>query len=232
MKYTSTILLLLTAIVQLRAQAPFERDFNTLREQRDKAAATAMDPINRRYQAGLEQLFRRATQGSDLDTALKAKAELQSLATASTPTAAKATPAATPAVTVAPQTSTPTKVRSSNLVLSPEAMTWDQAVQWCIANRVQMLSYATWADEKNRSKINEEIGKNGVWVGLSYDFDRKLWLDLDGSVVAKPLFNPEMNPPKERMKSVGFHALFVGRKSVIYDVPGDAKQRVLGTKLL
>jgi len=231
MKYTSTILLLLTAIVQLRAQAPFERDFNTLREQRDKAAAAAMDPINRRYQAGLEQLFRRATQGSDLDTALKAKAELQALATASAPTAAKATPAATPAVTVAPQTSTPTKVRSSNLVLSPEAMTWDQAVQWCVANRVQMLSYANWAEEKNREKINDEIGKHGVWIGLTFDFERRVWLDVDGSVVAKPRFNPSMNPPGSSAKGVGVHALFTRGQSIIYDVKGDNKHHVLATKI-
>ena len=231
MKYVSAILLLLSAIVQLRAQAPFERDFNTLREQRDKAAAAAMDPINRRYQAGLEQLFRRATQGSDLDTALKAKAELQALSATTAPAGVtvRTTPVETSGVT--PKTVIPTKVRSSNLVLSPEAMPWEQAVQWCVANRVQMLSYATWADEKNRDKLNAEIGKSGVWVGLSYDFDQKVWLDLDGSVVAKPVFNPEMIPPNSRLKGVGFHAIYFGGKSVVYDAAGDTKQRVLGTKL-
>ena len=110
-------------------------------------------------------------------------------------------------------------------------MTWDQALQWCVANRVQMLSYATWADEKNRDKINDEIGNKGVWVGLSYDFDQKHWTDLDGSVVAIPLFNPEMIPPNQRYKGVGFHAMYVGGKKVIYDAAGDTKQRVLGTKI-
>ena len=224
-----TFTVLLSISFHLHAQAPFDRDFNLLREQRDKAAAVAMDPINRRYQAGLEQLFRRATQGSDLDTALKAKAELQALAAANAPKApaATATPTATGGVTVV----APAKVRSSNLVLSPESMTWDQAVQWCVANRVQMLSYATWADEKNRDKINDEIGNKGIWVGLSYDFDLKHWVDLDGSVIAKPLFNPEMKVPNQRSKAVGVHALYVGGKSVIYDVHGDSKQRVLATKL-
>ena len=217
MKYITMAVLLLSSIFHLHAEAPFEREFTLLREQRDKASTAAMEPINRRYQAGLEQLLRRATQGSDLDTALKAKAELQALTGK--------------AATAAQQAAAPAKVRATNLVLSPEAMTWDQAVQWCVANRVQMLSYATWADEKARIKINDEIGNKGIWVGLSYDFDRKLWLDVDGSVVAKPRFNPEMNPPKEQMKNVGFHALYVGGKSVIYDAPGDGKQRVLGTKI-
>ena len=71
-----------TAAWTLGAETPFEREFKQLREQRDKAVASAIDPIHRRYQASLEQLLRRATQGGDLETAIKLKAELQSPNTA------------------------------------------------------------------------------------------------------------------------------------------------------
>ena len=60
----------------LRAETATERDFNLARAERDKAAAAAVEPINRRYKDSLEQLLRRATQGNDLNTALKIKTEL------------------------------------------------------------------------------------------------------------------------------------------------------------
>ena len=60
----------------LVAEPPFDRDLKQLKEQRDRAIAAASEPINRRYRESLEQLLRRATQGNDLDTALKVKTEL------------------------------------------------------------------------------------------------------------------------------------------------------------
>ena len=66
-----------TATSTILAETPFEREFVQLREQRAKAVAAAVDPINRKYQATLDQLLRRATQGNDLDTAIKLKAELE-----------------------------------------------------------------------------------------------------------------------------------------------------------
>ena len=63
----------------LRAESAFEREFTQAREQRDKAIASAVDPINRRYQTTLEQLLRKATQANDLDAALKIQNELKSI---------------------------------------------------------------------------------------------------------------------------------------------------------
>lgn len=60
----------------LFAASPLERELAQLREERDKAIAAATDPINRRYQASLEQLLHRATQTNDLDTTNKIKAEM------------------------------------------------------------------------------------------------------------------------------------------------------------
>lgn len=63
----------------LYAQSQFDRELSQLREQRDKAIATAADPINRRYQTSLEQLLRKATQSNDLESAVKIQNELKGI---------------------------------------------------------------------------------------------------------------------------------------------------------
>lgn len=67
------------AAAPLQAQTDAAREFEQVQQQRDKAIAAAIEPINRRYQQSLEQLLRRATQSNDLDTAVKIKAALASL---------------------------------------------------------------------------------------------------------------------------------------------------------
>ena len=62
----------------LHAESPYLREFNLLQEQRDKAVTAAIEPVNRRYQASLEQLMRKATQANDLDTATRIKQSLAS----------------------------------------------------------------------------------------------------------------------------------------------------------
>ena len=58
------------------ADSEYDRQLAALAAERDKAIAGATEPINRRYQAALEQLLRRATQSSDLEAAVKIKAAL------------------------------------------------------------------------------------------------------------------------------------------------------------
>jgi hypothetical protein len=58
------------------AQNQFERELAQLRDQRDKAAKAATEPIDRRYKAALEQTLRRAMQANDLEAAVKIKAAL------------------------------------------------------------------------------------------------------------------------------------------------------------
>ena len=88
MKYNVILIILAaTAASPIRAESPFEREFKQLREQRDKTVAAAVEPINRRYQASLDQLLRRATQGNDLETALKIK-EAMTVVSPGAPTAA------------------------------------------------------------------------------------------------------------------------------------------------
>lgn len=73
------VILLSTASLTL-AESPFVGELETLKSQRDKAIATATDPINRRYQEALEAMLRKATQASDLDAAIVIKVEIASLA--------------------------------------------------------------------------------------------------------------------------------------------------------
>ena len=79
----------------IRAESPFEREFNQLRDQRDKTFAAAVEPINRKYQASLDQLLRRATQGNDLETALKIKEAMTQVSPGAATSAAPSSEATT-----------------------------------------------------------------------------------------------------------------------------------------
>jgi hypothetical protein len=81
---TSALLLLASAAV-VHAQSSYERELAQLKEQRDQAKAAVVEPIERRYQTALEQLLKRATQGNDLDAALKIKEELEKFPSSSDP---------------------------------------------------------------------------------------------------------------------------------------------------
>ena len=93
MKHTYAATALLIAIVSAShaiAESSYERDFKQLKQQRDKALATAAEPIDRRYKDSLEQLLRRATQSNDLAAAVTIKQELDKLGgTAVLPAAAQ-----------------------------------------------------------------------------------------------------------------------------------------------
>lgn len=63
---------LLAPLVTLRAaDSPVEQELKVLQEQREKAVAAALDPIERRYQESLEQMLRRALQAKDLEASVK-----------------------------------------------------------------------------------------------------------------------------------------------------------------
>lgn len=86
----STILvvtLVLFSAFKVNAQSSYEREFQQLTEQRDKAAAAALAPIDRRYHELLGQLLKRATQANDLTTAVKIQAKLDESNSGSTPEA-------------------------------------------------------------------------------------------------------------------------------------------------
>jgi hypothetical protein len=80
-------------IPALRAETLEERDFKLLRAERDRAAAAAMEPVNRHYREGLDKLFKRATQAAELDLAKEIQAELQVVGGAPAATAAGGAPA-------------------------------------------------------------------------------------------------------------------------------------------
>ncbi len=72
---SSFAILLLTP--SLRAETNTEREFQQLRANRDKATAAAVEPINRRYKEELEKLFKKATQGAELNLANTIRKELE-----------------------------------------------------------------------------------------------------------------------------------------------------------
>ena len=79
-----TLILLTLSAARLLAESLMERELKLLQEQREKALASVSEPINRKYQASLEQLLRRAMQTNDLDGAVKIKQEM-AVGTPSTP---------------------------------------------------------------------------------------------------------------------------------------------------
>lgn len=62
------------------AESDSAQEFKRLDEEHQKAITAAIEPINRRYQESLEQLLRKATQANDLDTAVRIKEVIGTLA--------------------------------------------------------------------------------------------------------------------------------------------------------
>lgn len=78
-RLVSTSLLALLALSLSAAESPYQRDFDQLRVQKEKAVAAAVEPLNRHYKEALDQLYRRTVQANDAATAEQIKAELKQL---------------------------------------------------------------------------------------------------------------------------------------------------------
>lgn len=117
MKSKFILLLILTAVASALAETDSAREFRQLQDQRQKALIAAAEPVNRRYQAALEQLFRRATMADDLDTAIAIRSELATVAPAS------ATTTTTPPAT-APTETTDTSKTPLGQFLSGTRWVW------------------------------------------------------------------------------------------------------------
>ncbi len=72
-----TLLPTLLLALPLFADTDMARELKQLVEQRDVAAAVALAPVNKRHTEALTQLLAHATRAGDLDTAVKARAELE-----------------------------------------------------------------------------------------------------------------------------------------------------------
>jgi hypothetical protein len=68
------------AIAASYAESANEIELKQVLEQRDKAIAAAVEPINRRTRESLEKLLRKATQANDLDAAVKIQKAIKDLA--------------------------------------------------------------------------------------------------------------------------------------------------------
>jgi hypothetical protein len=78
--FAATVLLLDGSA--LSADSQFLAEFMRLTQERDKALAAAEAPINKKYEAALTDLLRRATKANDLDAALKIRSTIESLTAA------------------------------------------------------------------------------------------------------------------------------------------------------
>ena len=67
------VCVLIMAGAAVSSETLFERELERLRSDHEKAVATALAPIERRYQADLEALLHRATRANDIDAATKIK---------------------------------------------------------------------------------------------------------------------------------------------------------------
>jgi hypothetical protein len=79
MRHCLITIILFGVVSSSFAQSQLGREFTQLQEQQAKAVAAALEPVNRRYQLALETLLRRATQASDLQTAVLVSDELKKL---------------------------------------------------------------------------------------------------------------------------------------------------------
>jgi hypothetical protein len=68
---TAVLIGITSTATLLSGNSPYESDLRQLEQQHAAAVATAVEALNRRYQADLEQLLKRATQNNDLDAAIK-----------------------------------------------------------------------------------------------------------------------------------------------------------------
>jgi hypothetical protein len=96
----AAILVVAISNPNIHAQSPGELEFRQARAARDKALASAAEPINRRYLETLNTLFKKATQAANLELAKAIKAEIQAVGGTTAVAAASGTtpaPAAVPA---------------------------------------------------------------------------------------------------------------------------------------
>ena len=156
---TTSVLLIGFAVTILRAETPAERELKLLQDQRDKAIAIASEPINRKYQAALEQLLRRATQSNDLETALKIKQEL-----------------GTPATSAATSTE-----RTHHKWVRASRTDFDGAKKQAEAAKGHLPMLKTEADQKSFMTSFSKPPNGAAWLDLEYDDATQRWVWADGT---------------------------------------------------
>jgi hypothetical protein len=156
---TMSVLLVGFAVCTLRAETPAERELKLLQNQRDKAIATASEPINRKFQAALEQLLRRATQSNDLETALKIKQELGT-------TAAGATASTE---------------RTHHKRVKASRTDFAGAKKQAEAAKGHLPMLKTEADQKSFMTAYSKTPNFAAWLDLEYDDAEQRWKWADGT---------------------------------------------------
>ncbi|MBK8094360.1 MAG: C-type lectin domain-containing protein [Verrucomicrobiaceae bacterium] len=218
---TRAILALLSLFVfGQETQAADPPDLSRLRESWQRAKQQANAPLDKKYDDALRALKLRYTKEGNLEAAIAVDTELKSLTPQSS------------AVTQPPDTKADDiSFRGSQMVLSPGKLKWADAVKWCSENDLTMLSHELLTNEGAREKINRLRKDNTIWIGVSFDFEKHVWLDVDGSEIKKPWFNPSHKDPEPTHSSRnngGMHANFGG--GTMYETPATSEAWTIGIK--
>jgi hypothetical protein len=154
-----TLAIAIAATSWVRAESPFERDFLQLKAQRDRAAATALAPIEQRYREELKKLLQRAIQGNDLSAALKIKG-------------AFGKPNGVPDDAI--------EFNGKWYHIYPEPVSWSDARQKC---RSLGGGLASVTDEVTHNFIKNIAPKIQLWLGSSDEKTEGKWRWENGAVM-------------------------------------------------
>ena len=197
-------LILLTAFATSRlfAESPMERELKLLQEQRDKAIASASEPINRKFQASLEQLLHRAMQTNDLDGALKIKQQMGT---------------GTPATALVPA-KVPTHVRY-RYEFSPQPSTFQEAVEIAKAAGGIVAMAKNFDEMKDLLQLAAKNHAGQVLLGATRPpaIDGK-WTCSDGSIL-----DPKFAAKIGGLSNLSRNSLRLGDGQALWTIPLDGK---------
>jgi len=142
------------------AASSFAGDLAQLSAQRDEAIRAAIDPINRRYQASLEQLLRKAMQANDLETSVKIKEAISALSQNGV-TAAQMVGTWMERRANAP--SVPRVIKENGTFLHESG----RVCHWKLDGNKLRLDYGG-----NRSDVFDLPGENGVLKGVTWNGEK------------------------------------------------------------
>ena len=179
MRYTTlftTVIVIAGCMSVFSADSQYERELRQLADQRDKALAGAIEPINKRYQTALEQLLKRATQANALDDAIKIREALALLAAQDATGANSRTPNRQTLQRKLPGTQWigDGKNYVGELEFHPKGVKWTKTGGGATA----LVSY----EVANDGSVHFKIGTNDTVLTISADFKS---LTLDGSTFTR-----------------------------------------------
>ena len=145
-------------------ESQFVTELSRLAEQRDKAIATATEPIQKKYVDLAQQLLIRATKAGDYDAVLKIKAALETEVSKSPPQGV-------------PSDAKQFKGKWYKVYIG-KPTSWSAAKNKCQANKGQL---AVIPDEATWTFIKQLSGDLDLWLGATDEKVEGVWTWVDGT---------------------------------------------------